>query len=214
MRLLLILVVLSSNISFGQNSKAILAMAKHLNKVKQFEISNNFDSIYYHLHHIIENDRLLHISYDQKKERLKRDSILRESLDVLNSMLEIQTNTTSLRFRAVFYTKTKDFKSAIKDFEKIMEIDSTNFISCFNLGKLYERTEEFYKSLDYYSKAIQLKKDYSTLYLNRGFIYLKLEKYDLAIIDFKQSLVKPENSILETQVTHRFSKSKVESLTL
>jgi len=185
--------ILLTNVVFGQTSNPIELMESQINKANQLLKIKKIDSVHYFLGKVIDSDRMIPISYENENERYKRDSILKNAVTILDSILKLKPNSVSPFYRAAFQSKLHNYDEAIIDYKKVIQIDSNQFSAHYNLGKLYERMGDFNKSLNSYSKAIEVNDSISTLYLNRGFVYLKLEKYSLAVKDFELALVKPEN---------------------
>ena len=62
------------------------------------------------------------------------------------------------------------------------------------------------KSMMDYTKAIELKPDYASAYLNRGNIYLDLNKYQEAINDYENAIA--NNSAYESDLRPIIDKAK------
>lgn len=61
------------------------------------------------------------------------------------------------------------------------------------LGKLYEREGDSQKAINYYTAALQLKRDYVPAFVNLGNIYLQLNRLVEAEANFKRALEISEN---------------------
>lgn len=81
--------------------------------------------------------------------------------------------------------------NAISDLEKIIQLGGSNRALDFDIGNLYIDLEEFEKSLSFFTHAIDSTPIISKAYINRGFAYLKLTNYKLAVEDFEIAI---ENS--------------------
>jgi tetratricopeptide (TPR) repeat protein len=64
-----------------------------------------------------------------------------------------------------------DVKESIAKFEKAFTNDPTNASLAFNLGVLYDKTQDLEKTKEYYEKAISLKPEYGDAYFNLGVMY-------------------------------------------
>ncbi|RPD91636.1 tetratricopeptide repeat protein [Aureibaculum marinum] len=104
----------------------------------------------------------------------------------------------------------KDHIGAIKDYEKIIAFDSDNTLALMNIGNGYKRLNQYEKSIDYYSKALETKgainfenirlefnkwdtdSDYfvdkQEIKYERGISYALNKQYELAILDLEEVL--------------------------
>lgn len=57
-----------------------------------------------------------------------------------------------------------------------------------HLGNVSGRQEKNAQAIDYYTKAIQEDPGYSHAYYNRGYVYIKMRKYKLAIADLGKAI--------------------------
>jgi tetratricopeptide (TPR) repeat protein len=55
-----------------------------------------------------------------------------------------------------------------------------------NLGAAYQKTGNFEKALEFYSKSLNINKQNPNVFIYRGYLYFKKEKYEEAIEDFKK----------------------------
>lgn len=98
--------------------------------------------------------------------------------------------------RGVFYKdlfeKTKDGKyldMMLKDYVFVTEnLHSKNEKIWSNLGNLYGLRKEFDKSLNAYSRAIEISPTNSSTYLNRAITYSMMGQYEKALPDYDKSI--------------------------
>ena len=109
------------------------------------------------------------------------------------------------------FSALNDFKNAIKNYNKALEIDSTNTMVLFNLGNNYKKLERYNEALNYYNKALNTKGndliyiDYnpknalidlsngmdvegSEIIYHRGITYLFLDSIKSSIRDFNRCI--------------------------
>lgn len=104
-----------------------------------------------------------------------------------------------------------DYSGAITDYNKLLSFDPDNTIALMNIGNNYKRLKQYEEAIEYYNKAIQTKgainsdnsyvqirdeweidEDYNIrkfeIQYERGITYMYLNKYNLAIDDFKEAI--------------------------
>ncbi|MDC0230623.1 OmpA family protein [Aureispira] len=93
--------------------------------------------------------------------------------------------------KAYSYIVKKDYKSAIKAFEKLIKKDPLFVNAYHQLGFIYESQENFDKAIFYFNKSINLAPDYNPqIYMALGRIamnrknYLEVEKYLTKLLTF------------------------------
>jgi len=85
---------------------------------------------------------------------------------------------------------TGDVEKAIQSFSAALQSDLSErqlFNAHNGLCVAYNKTEDYFKALDHCDKAISLRKTYFGGYVNRGNVYLSLEKYDEAIENYQKA---------------------------
>jgi len=75
---------------------------------------------------------------------------------------------------------------ALKDYERVIDMDPLHPQSYGNRGNVYDSTGNFERAIADYSKGIELKNDYTDAYYNRGWVYLRIKDYNKAAADFKK----------------------------
>jgi tetratricopeptide (TPR) repeat protein len=86
--------------------------------------------------------------------------------------------------RAFERMETKNWKGALEDYNKAIEIDSTNEEYVLNRGLVKEKLKDFAGAYEDYSKAIVFKPDYEKAWLNRGNLLSRQNKLKEAIEDY------------------------------
>ncbi len=80
-----------------------------------------------------------------------------------------------------------EFKRAKQILLAAENFDSNNPEVCYNLGYVYNALDDYNLSILYYTKALNLTPMFAPAYINRGLVYLYLNKKDMACSDFKQA---------------------------
>ncbi|XP_024407282.2 neutrophil cytosol factor 2 [Desmodus rotundus] len=79
----------------------------------------------------------------------------------------------------------KDWKGALDAFSAIQDPHSR---ICFNMGCIYTILENLEAAEKAFSRSINRDKHLAVAYFQRGMLYYRMEKYDLAIRDLKEAL--------------------------
>ncbi|MDL2215392.1 hypothetical protein LJC00_04310, partial [Dysgonomonas sp. OttesenSCG-928-M03] len=100
------------------------------------------------------------------------------------------------------YLELKEYKNAIYDFSKIIELAPSNNYDIIDLLEIHEQRAWCYIQLEFYDKALE---DYATMirmddsyvraFIFRGLLYEKLNKADLAKKDFEELRLKSDYDI-------------------
>ena len=90
--------------------------------------------------------------------------------------------------RGVANSQKGEYKGAISNYSKAVEIDPGFVVAYLNRGYTYSRLGEHEKAISDYNKAIELNPRYAIAYNNRGFVYRKMGEYDKAIADFTKAI--------------------------
>jgi clan AA aspartic protease (TIGR02281 family) len=82
-----------------------------------------------------------------------------------------------------------DYKTAIRDFTKAIELDPMNNYAYYKRGWTKEFDNDFQGALKDYTTSIEIDNEYAYVYMNRGRLYQKeLDKPELAKQDFEKVL--------------------------
>lgn len=92
---------------------------------------------------------------------------------------------------AAIAMKRKNFAKAITILEKSLKLaDRTKQDAIFcNLGSCFQKLSKYQEAIGYYNKALSLNSGLSDALLNRGTLYLKDGKEDIALIDILKARV-------------------------
>lgn len=92
----------------------------------------------------------------------------------------------ALAARAVAEAYLNDIEGAKKDYQLIISIDSTYALAYHNCASMIADTDAA-GAVDYLTKAIYFKKNYTSAYLMRGKLYLRLGQKEKACADLKKA---------------------------
>ncbi|TJY66708.1 tetratricopeptide repeat protein [Sphingobacterium alkalisoli] len=83
---------------------------------------------------------------------------------------------------------TKDFKGAIQDFSKIIEISNKEINAYISRGSCYLDLKAYQKAVDDYSAAIELEPENPLAYAYRGRAYYDCDSIELSLADYNKAL--------------------------
>ena len=86
---------------------------------------------------------------------------------------------------------SKDYKGAIADFTKVIELNPNYFNYCeayYNRGYSKNELKNYQGAIADYTKAIKLDPNYSDAYFNRGVSKANLQNYRGAIVDYTKAI--------------------------
>tara|TARA_R110002020_G_scaffold108015_3_gene250616 strand:+ start:2154 stop:2657 length:504 start_codon:yes stop_codon:yes gene_type:complete len=90
--------------------------------------------------------------------------------------------------------ENSDYKGAIVDYTKAIELDPNMAVLYFNRAISREELKDYQGAVYDYSQAIELSPDLPFVYLSRGELKLQLEDYRGAIADFTKEIESDSNS--------------------
>ena len=86
------------------------------------------------------------------------------------------------------YRDLKDYRAAISDYSKAIEINPNDYEAYHNRGNANIDLKNYKKGFSDYKKALELKPNFYLVYFNRGNAYRDTEKYKKAISDYTKAI--------------------------
>lgn len=118
-----------------------------------------------------------------------KNSQIKKSLNICNTFLIKNPNDINfLKLRGQLFFIQLNFKSAITDFEKLINLNQTDIFIYEKLALSYFRVEKYQKSLDIYNYLIDTDDLSPTYYYNRGKCHGFLNNLTAAENDIKTSI--------------------------
>lgn len=105
--------------------------------------------------------------------------------DVINKYPQ---SATAYKNRGNFYGENGNSAAALKDYSKLLSMQTNDAEVYNNLGNIYADQGKLPASIDAYSKAITLRPDYVNAYTNRGISYNAMNQGEKAIDDFTKAI--------------------------
>lgn len=135
-------------------------------------------------------------------------ALSKKALNYINDAIDLNPNQSKYyRVRGTTYFHLKKYNDAIKNFNKSVELDSTNYLAWMGLGIVHENTQRFNSAKNYYQKALNDPKLSKSVHLNLGLLCTKWDKYDEAIREYNEVL-----AIDETEISAYFGRGNVFTL--
>lgn len=103
------------------------------------------------------------------------------------SIMSFGQNAETLLNSGIEKYDIDDFKGAIVDYNKALEIDSNYTEVYFKRGLAKVMLDDFNGAISDYSKAIELNPNYSEAYFKRGLVKAVLDDKNGACSDYKKS---------------------------
>lgn len=87
------------------------------------------------------------------------------------------------------------YEQAIKDFDKVIELDAKDFNAYYNRGTAYAQLRRYPQALQDFNSAVALKPAFAPVLMKRGFAYFSMGQHDQAVQDFDRAIaVDPKSS--------------------
>ncbi|MFM1875463.1 MAG: hypothetical protein RL266_1200 [Bacteroidota bacterium] len=109
-----------------------------------------------------------------------------------NKVIQINSdNSMAYAFRSAIYVEMKDYKGAIEDCKKALELDPKNELAYVRMGDAFFSMEpaDYVEAMKAYNYAINLNEKNKTALHNRGVAKKELKDYHGAIDDFNKSII-------------------------
>ena len=95
---------------------------------------------------------------------------------------------TKLIEQALNFKRKGDLISAELDLKKALKTEPNNFIVLNNLGNIYSAKNELKKAKDFFSRAINIKQDYSNAIFNLALINEEMGNKNVAVELYKNAI--------------------------
>jgi len=112
------------------------------------------------------------------------------ALDYYNNALNLNPQSTeALYAKSLFYQDHGDIKSAIAGYNMLLQIDTANYFTYYNLGFISFNVEkDFRKATVLFSKALKFNPAYAEAYYMRGLSFEQLGEYAKSIRDYTETM--------------------------
>lgn len=137
--------------------------------------------------------KLAIIAHQQKNGNLT-DQYVKKTISQSDQAIRLSpfsTNNLKERAQIYYYLSNVDpqyYIDAIKSLLQVVRLAPTDAKTFYLIGQFYQNTKTTDLAVSYYQQAISLKSNYDHAYFSLGKIYFDQKKYDLAKINFEQTL--------------------------
>jgi tetratricopeptide (TPR) repeat protein len=125
------------------------------------------------------------MAWGDKQQAIEQFS---RAIRVASSLLGPRELSTAYNIRGDAYRKLKDYKRAIADHDKAIELNPNNEHAYYFRGYVYLDLKEYEKAIVDFNKAIEIASNSERTYCGRGFYYYELKEYEKAIADFDEGI--------------------------
>ena len=117
----------------------------------------------------------------------------KNSINLLSHTLKVTDNNwLAYNNRGVVYKGLGNYRQAIEDYNRAIEIKPDYAEAYNNRGNAYNGLGNYRQAIEDYNRAIEIKPDYADAYNNRGIAYNSLGNYRQAIEDYDRAIeIKP-----------------------
>ncbi|MCD4793285.1 MAG: tetratricopeptide repeat protein [Bacteroidales bacterium] len=94
------------------------------------------------------------------------------------------------------FFELKEYKKAIENFKKTIEINPNDSVTFYNIGVAYDKLKEYKKAVNNYKKAIEINPNDDNIFYNIGGVYDELKEYKKAIECYKNAIkINPKHNL-------------------
>lgn len=134
-----------------------------------------------------EINRYFSIAYNSVESGNYSEAVLYYSM-IIDTEPDELTLKVVLNNRGIAYQNLGKNDLALKDYQRVIDMDPNHPQSYGNRGNVYDTMGNFEKAIADYTRGIELKSDYTDAYYNRAWVYLKQKNYYAAAGDLKKLL--------------------------
>lgn len=103
-------------------------------------------------------------------------------------VLAQESSTPKLYQQGLAYFETQQYHQAIETLLELIKIEPNNFEAYNTIGMSWGGLEEYSGAIVAFDRAIALNSNFANAYYNRGYVYQRLNRDDLALLDFNQTI--------------------------
>lgn len=119
------------------------------------------------------------------KAKLK---LYKEAIHNYTTAIKLDPEMEYYKNRGLMFIETRNYNSALKDFNEALLFDSTNSTLYFNRGYTQALSGNYESAIKDYSKAISYDSTNAKVFVNRGDLWSGVEEHQKAIFDFTSAI--------------------------
>lgn len=117
-----------------------------------------------------------------------REANAQKAITIYSKVLKKKKNVHLYFYRQLNYQILHQYKNALEDYNEIIKLDKKFYGAYGNRAELYFKLGEYAKAIKDFTIYLKTTDDFNS-YLLRGQSYFYLDKFDLAMDDFKTAIV-------------------------
>jgi hypothetical protein len=118
---------------------------------------------------------------------VKQTATWKNEFELWDHVLTFYDNSSKVHYnRGVQYTLRKDFKNALVDYNRALELDPNNLDALFNRANTYENLNDLPTAFKDYNAYLEKEKD-AAVYYKRSYLYLKSGDLNSAFDDLQRA---------------------------
>jgi tetratricopeptide (TPR) repeat protein len=127
--------------------------------------------------------------------------------EYFTTALRINPRSSEAYFgRAYFFQQSKQYKLALADYKKAVDIDAANDKAYYNVGLINYAVQQYSEALRSWDRAIQINNNNIDAYYMRGLVYEMQGDKSEAILNYEYALQVNENYSLAKEALQRVKK--------
>ncbi len=111
-----------------------------------------------------------------------------DSIDIQKIIQYSSNSSLEYTRRGIYYEEQKDYKSALEDYTKAIELAPGRSELLIRRAACYEQLHEYPSAIRDLTETLGMRPYRAEIYISRGKIYAKINKDDLAIWDFNKAI--------------------------
>ena len=146
---------------------------------------------------LIEQNRVQQRIIDEQAKRIReleqaisKSTTPQDNANIRNEITSIDRISDASTYfnRAMNYAKTKNYKQAMEDYTRVIELNPSIPEAYYNRGLAYYNLKNYNKAIPDFTKYIQMKPNDGDGYRNCGRNYAKLKNNNMTISDFNKAI--------------------------
>ncbi len=136
---------------------------------------------------LVSNAQTANDYFIKAKEKVVEENGYQKAIVELTKAIELEPNIKYFKERALMKWRALDFRGAIEDYTKVIQLDSNNVLWYDFRGELKRKIDDYKGAIEDYTKAIELEPN-KKYYEERAISKYLFDDYRGAIVDFTKAI--------------------------